>query len=319
MGGTDDALAKKRFILIGASHMTRLACAFEDLGATVIDLSIPGWRGTASAVEEIRSNLSAVLSEDFEGETLIVYQLFDNSCYTSCNAEGDRALPVKQLDNKYHIPGSMVMVNRDEFRELFTALLPILRAGQQHTKILLTPLVRYLMQSCCRDPTHITNRCEPRYAAAIAEAMYEIKGWLKGLAFTRRIKNFSVICPNEMLWQEDRHFWDTDPVHMVEAGYKELGKRLLEAMANAEVSRKTDVTTNQHSSSSGTDWAEMRASWVKGHDSQAHRDYNTNRGRGGRGGQKWRPQTGGRGSRGGNRGRDGLYRGTNKKTHFKPY
>jgi hypothetical protein len=35
-GGTDDALAKKRFILIGASHMTRLACAFEDLGATVM-------------------------------------------------------------------------------------------------------------------------------------------------------------------------------------------------------------------------------------------------------------------------------------------
>jgi hypothetical protein len=167
-GGTDDALAKKRFILIGASHMTRLACAFEDLGATVIDLSIPGWRGTASAVEEIRGNLSAVLSEEFEGETLVVYQLFDNSCYMSCNAEGERALPVKLLDNKYHIPGRLVMVNRDEFRDLFTAVLPILRAGQQHTKILLTPLVRYLLHSCCRDISHITNRCEPRYAATIS-------------------------------------------------------------------------------------------------------------------------------------------------------
>jgi hypothetical protein len=139
--------------------------------ATVIDLSIPGWRGTASAVEEIRSNLSAVLSEEFEDETLVVYQLFDNSCYMSCNAEGERALPVKLMDNKYHITGRLVMVNRDEFRDLFTAVLPILRAGQQHTKILLTPLVRYLLHSCCRDTSHITNRCEPRYAATIAEAM----------------------------------------------------------------------------------------------------------------------------------------------------
>jgi hypothetical protein len=200
----------------------------------------------------------------------------------------------------------MVMVNRDEFRELFTGVLPILRAGQQHTTVLLTPLVRYLIQSCCRDPTHITNRCEPRYAAAIAEAMCEIKGWLKGLAFTCRLKN-------EMLGQEDRHFWDTDPVHMVEAGYKELGKRLLEAMANADVSCKTDVTTYQQSSMPGTDWAEMRTSCVKGHDSQAHRDYGANERRRGRGGQKWRSHSSGKGSRGGNRGREGLYRGAFKK------
>jgi hypothetical protein len=209
------------------------------------------------------------------------------------------------------------MVNRDEFRDLFTAVLPILRAGQQHTKILLTPLVRYLVHSCCRDTSHITNRCEPRYAATIAEAMCEVKSWLKGLAFTRRIKNFSVICPNEMLGQEDRHFWDTDPVHMVEAGYKELGKRLLEAMATTEVSRKTDASNVPRNS--GTDWAEMRASWVKGHDSHAHREYNTDGGCGGRGGPKWRPHSGGRGSRGGSRGRGGIYRGANKNYGYKPY
>jgi hypothetical protein len=69
---TEDALCNKRFILVGASHMTRLACAFEDLGATVIDLSIPGWRISTNAVEEMSSNLSAVLAEDYSGETFIV-------------------------------------------------------------------------------------------------------------------------------------------------------------------------------------------------------------------------------------------------------
>jgi hypothetical protein len=82
---TEDALGDKRFILICASHMTCLECAFEDLGATVIDLSVPGWCATAGAVEEIRCQLSTVLEKNFEGETLLVYQLFDNSCYKSCD------------------------------------------------------------------------------------------------------------------------------------------------------------------------------------------------------------------------------------------
>jgi hypothetical protein len=255
-------------------------------------------------VEEVKSNLSAVLSEDYEGETVIVYQLFDNSFYKSCNAEGVRTLPVKLLDNKYHVQGRLVMADRDEFRGLFTEVLPLLRAGLQHTKILLTPLVRYLLQPCCRDPTHLTNRCKPTYGTMIAEAMCEARAWLKGLAFTRRIKNFSVICPNEMLGHEDRHFWQEDPVHMVESGYKELGKRLLEAMLNAEVSRKMDSAGP--SVASGTDWAVLRAPWVKENDSQVHRNYKEIRGRGNTVGLKWRPP---RGFRGGNRGGGRPYRG----------
>jgi hypothetical protein len=44
---TDSTLLGKRLIVIGASHATRLACALEDAGAVVIDLSIPGWRPSA--------------------------------------------------------------------------------------------------------------------------------------------------------------------------------------------------------------------------------------------------------------------------------
>jgi hypothetical protein len=157
---TDDALSNKRFVLVGASHMTRLVCAFEDLGATVFDLSILGWRISTSAVDEMNSNLSAVLAEEYSGETYIVYQLFDNSSYISCDSSGERSLPVKMADNKYHVPGRLVMVKREEFRKLFTSIPRILRAGLQHIKMLLTPLARYLQQSCCTDPSHITNRKE---------------------------------------------------------------------------------------------------------------------------------------------------------------
>jgi hypothetical protein len=300
--------------------MTRLACAFEDQGATVIDLSVPGWRITSSAVEEMSSNLSSVLAEEYSGETYIVYQLFDNSSFMACDSNGDRSLPVKLGDGKYHVPGRLVMVSRDEFRELFTSILPLLRAGLQHNKMLLTPLARYLLQSCCNDPSHITNRKEQKFGASMGEAICEAKSWLKGLAFTRHIKNFSVICPNEMLGEGDRHFWGSDPVHMVEDGYNELGKRLMEAMLHAEVSRKTASAPT--SAGPSVDWAERRAAWVKGNDSQVHRDY----GLGGRGGHRGRggyfpmkaTDDSNRGDRGGG-GRGRYNRGGRKYRPYKPY
>jgi hypothetical protein len=77
--GTDSALDGKRFILIGASHASRLANALEELGATILDISVPGWKITESSVEDMKGELSSVLGEEFSGETFIIYQLYDNS------------------------------------------------------------------------------------------------------------------------------------------------------------------------------------------------------------------------------------------------
>jgi hypothetical protein len=140
----------------------------------------------------------------------------------------------------------------------------------------------------------------------------EAKGWLKGLAYTRRIKNFSVICPSEMLGMEDRHFWGNDPVQMEDTSYKEMGKRLIEAMTTTELSRKPSEAQTTFKKPT-TDWAAMRASWVTGNDSQVHRNY---------GGQ----EGGHRGQSGhsGNRGRGfinyrGRGRGFRRGRKFRPY
>jgi hypothetical protein len=42
----DDILISTRFILVGASHASRLAGALRELGAEVADLSVPGWKLT---------------------------------------------------------------------------------------------------------------------------------------------------------------------------------------------------------------------------------------------------------------------------------
>jgi hypothetical protein len=324
----DDAhnvLDDKRFVLVGASHTARLACAFEDMDLNVVDLSVPGWRATSASVTSMCTQLSKVLNEDFDGETIVIYQLFDNSCYLACDAEGNRSLPVKGKDQLYHVPGRLVMADRDEFREMFTEALPLLRAGQDCVKVLLTPLMRYIVKPCCADPTHIINKgAEQPLGLALGESLNLIYDWLRGLAFTRRIRNFTVIDPNEVIQTKDnvlkaakqvKKFWKADPVHMSEEGYRVLGKNMLERILEADLSRRTDKEDGQSTGGRKmVDWAERRSAWVSKNDSQVHRRYDMEAGpsgfrggqRGGRGGWAGRAR-GHYKTRGGQRGNRGGY------------
>jgi hypothetical protein len=64
-----DPLLGKRIVMLSASHTVRMANI----------LSIPGWRITSENVNSQVQQLSSVLSESLDGDTYIIYHLFDNS------------------------------------------------------------------------------------------------------------------------------------------------------------------------------------------------------------------------------------------------
>jgi hypothetical protein len=138
----------------------------------------------------------------------------------------------------------MVLANREEFRALFMDALPLLRAGADSVKILMTPLMWYVKKKCCEDWGHITNNGS--FGEEIGEGLNEICSWLRNMTFTRRIRNFTVLDPNEtMLTRDDilkdslriKKFWKDDPVHMTAAGYKKLGKLILESLLDTNLMR----------------------------------------------------------------------------------
>jgi hypothetical protein len=279
----------------------------------VVDLSVPGWRASPASVATMSAELAKVMAENFDGETIIIYQLFDNLCYRACDSNGNKTLPVRGDDGKYHLPGKLVLVDREEFRDIFMDILSLLRAGADSVKILLTPLMRYVKRKCCDDPGHIINKGS--FGEEIGEGLNEICSWLRNMAFTRRIRNFTVMDPNEtMLTGDDivkdahriKKFWKEDPVHMTPSGYKKLGKMILESLLDTTLTRaiekdkKADAKPARHQ----VDWAERRPGWVKNNDSAVHRRYNDDiwkrgRGYGGGHGASGRAGRGGRGGRGG--------------------
>jgi hypothetical protein len=157
------------------------------------------------------------------------------------------------------------------------------RSGQN--LILLVPLMRYARRPCCSDPSHVVNKCESSYSALMGEVLIEIRSWLHGLAFTRRIRNFAVICLNELLVSEDsvragikqmKKYWKSDPVHMTEQGYEDLARLLLEQIMETELSRKLEK--KEANSATEVDrkvvnWSARRSDCVLNNDASVHQQY----------------------------------------------
>jgi hypothetical protein len=279
-----EALCGKRIVMIGASHTARLANVMEDMGAVVVDLSIPGWRITGDSVSSQVQQLTSVLAEEYEGETYIIYQLFDNSVFLSSN-DDIQELPYK--DGKYHMTGKLVLADRDVFKKLFTEILPLLRSGLDHKKFILSPLLRYTVRACCRDANHLTNKRDADFLQSQVSSLTEIYSWLNAMSFTRR--NL------ELLGLEDdivgfalavSQYYKDGPVHLTEAGYVDLCNQLVDRMGTAPLKRKTTVESKKPQQQ--IDWAARRSKWVRENDSDVHRaDTENARGRGFRGRGRW--------------------------------
>jgi hypothetical protein len=99
--GTGGDISDCRFIVIGASHASRLASTLKDTGAEVADLAVPSWMLTSDSLEASVGLLKEVLEEEWTGNTIIIYQMFDNSSFFSISADGMASLPVKGTDGKY--------------------------------------------------------------------------------------------------------------------------------------------------------------------------------------------------------------------------
>jgi hypothetical protein len=323
----EDPLRGKRIIMLGASHAVRMANILEDMGAIVVDLSIPGWKITSENVSSQVEQLSSVLAESFDGETYIVYHLFDNSVFLESN-DDIHLLPEKGPDGRYHIKGKLTIADRDTIKKLFTEVLPLLRSGLDHKKFILSPLLRYTVKSCCRDVSHLTNKKDKDFLQSQVIGLTDICSWLNAMAFTRRIRNFVVINPVQLLGPEDdivasavavSQYYKDDPVHLSVAGYTDLCTQLVEKMMNTNFKRvKTVAAKADRQTGSQIGWAARRSKWVLENDSSVHRADTSNiRGGPYRGRGRWPARGRGGTDRGGNTGGNKGWWGKNHRRN--PY
>jgi hypothetical protein len=250
-----------RFIVIGASHASRLASALRETGAEVADLAVPGWKISSDSVDAMCLLLKEVLEEEWAGETIVVYMLFDNSSYFGISADGTASLPAKDRNGTYQVEGALGMIDRDNFKQLFSAVVPLLRAGGQNKKILISPLSRYAVESCCDDSSHCSNR-GTGLTQVLTEGLSNLETWMDDQSYLKRIRNFLVFNPNDFFSPDNdtitkkdarvfKQCWKAGPVHMTSYGYEKMAASLLEAIIDGSFSRAAATTPAATSKSTG--------------------------------------------------------------------
>jgi hypothetical protein len=138
-----------------------------------------------------------------------------------------------------------LIANKTAFRELFSLATQIIRSANGKLVILMIPLPRYLIEKCCSDPSHITNKDSSDYEQIMREALTAIGTWMKAMAEMKRLKNVVLFNPMEPLGLIDDDFdkdrilqlWGADPVHPTEDAYSLIAEHLL-AFAYQQIAEK---------------------------------------------------------------------------------
>jgi hypothetical protein len=171
---------------------------------------------------------------------MIVIQLLDNSVFECLTEQGDRILPKRGKDGKFHAQGVLRVIGKESLRELFMHMQPVFRAIKGFRGIILSPLPRYIWHRCCENPSHITNSESPSFARDMGQGLKDLTVNLRNMVFMRKIRGVSVMNTVEALGivpDSEGHsldiervlaIWGTDPVHPSPAAYRILAGKISE-------------------------------------------------------------------------------------------
>jgi hypothetical protein len=91
-GAKESGQASFTIILAGASNLGRLKPIFEANGATVIDLTKPGWMATAPNIESLKNELNAFIDTE---NCAVIFDVFGNSAFKFKHVDGTLVLPFR--------------------------------------------------------------------------------------------------------------------------------------------------------------------------------------------------------------------------------
>jgi hypothetical protein len=223
-----------RIILIGASHMMRLA---EHMPPGTVNLAIPGFKATAASVMHLAQKLKMLSPGP---EDTIFLDLLSNTAFKGTDEDGLPSPSFSDGDGKYHIPGSLTTAPSAAVKKLLANSNEIAKlAAEVHSVTIFAPIPRYVTEKCCPENCHVDNFNSEDFDSDILAGMETHKKILESWAIENGI-NYRIFDATELehpaetilrnrttssgipLWAPG------DPVHLAPEAYREMAEVLLE-------------------------------------------------------------------------------------------
>ena len=225
-----DTDSKDTLVLAGSSHAGRLAEAMMSTHLRVVDVSMPGFRVSENSVDSLVTDLEEAMIGLDDASTAVLLQPFDNSIFFSSKAQGEKVLTRRGPDGRFHVEGELKMISREDMKDMFSSITPLIKACKGKKVIVMGPMPRYLFSRCCQARGHLTNFDSTVYVAEQRDSIMNVYTWLKNIIFMRRLKNVKIFNPSEALGlgknlgddtdaEALMDLWGSDPVHPTERAY----------------------------------------------------------------------------------------------------
>jgi hypothetical protein len=195
--------------------------------------------------------------------------------------DGNRNLPGKGTDRKYHVDGKLEIANREEVKRLVSTSIPLFRAGEKCRKVILTPSGRYRYTPFCNIRGHCSNMKDSNYGRWMEDKLDEMRGIVRDYVRMRNSKRALVLEFGQLIMPpagqsshlQEEEIRGEDPVHYTAKGYS-LPAAGLETLVYEKrgEEKETGASGGQGPSKKQRfDPFENRPTWVKDSASEAVR------------------------------------------------
>ncbi len=226
--GTDTA--QGRTILVGASHMVRLA---DKLGQETISLALPGFKPKENLILNLASRLRSL---KLEKSDTVILDLLSNTTFMGTDGDGLPSEASRAEDGRYHVIGSLTVAPSSFIKKVLATCQPLCEELRKAGCILISPVPRYVHGKCCDDAGHIDNFDDVDRDEEIAFGLEGVKRLLHTWATDNNLM-YEVIDPTMLndscdlgiktrvsnSGQQLQQLWSVnDPVHLTSEGYRDL-------------------------------------------------------------------------------------------------
>jgi hypothetical protein len=192
---------------------------------------MPRWATDGSALDSVADML--VTAELGENDT-IVLDLFSNMIFSGSDDFGNPQ-PAFKEGGKFHLSGYVDISPTPKVRRMAANASKLAETASPAKVIFVLPLPRYVVEGCCKNVDHCSNRLHSDYEDVLRSASTTVEA-----AITREMASTNI---STTIWDPTSTFkgdslkglrsgngasiWrEDDPVHLTDAAYADLGGAL---------------------------------------------------------------------------------------------
>jgi hypothetical protein len=259
------------YLMVGGSNCGRLGDVLQKMGRKVTKVTSSGWRPSRKGVEDVVEKLDKLVMQVGK-DAIVVFLGLDNGIFYEADEDGERSLPSKDKEGKYHVVGKLEVAGGRQAGNLMDNCVPIWEVVGDRKKAVLSPLVRYFRCTCCEAREHCVNMGMAGYRRGLLADLSDVKDAMLEGCQRAGARNFKVVNPNDLLglsgsMEEDEvaRIMGDDPVHLSEGGYVFLAEKLtaiLEDESTAYLGGKREREQPLPEGDVIGSWERKKCSWL---------------------------------------------------------